>query len=377
MAGLFIVTLILLPKNANAKMMKADFTKKLLQWNKKQNTRLMPWKGEKDPYKIWLSEIILQQTRVEQGWAYYEKFVTAFPTVHHLAKAPQQKIFKMWEGLGYYNRCKNLIETAKIISTKYNGKFPSSYDEIINLKGIGPYTAAAIASFAFNLPYAVVDGNVERILARYFGITTPVDTTAGKKFYAGLAASLLNEKQAGTYNQAIMDFGAVICKPKNPLCITCVQRNDCQAYQTNKVAELPVKKKTIQKKIRWLYYFIIEVNGKTYIRQRKGNDIWQNLYEFVLFETDQPLYQQEIFESVFFKTIFGKQKIGVKSISPIYKQQLTHQTINGQFIHISASKNIPVLKEYHLVKNEDINQYPFPKFIAAHLQQSIAAQQLF
>jgi A/G-specific adenine glycosylase len=357
--------------------MQADFSKKLLQWNKKSNTRAMPWKGEKDPYKIWLSEIILQQTRVEQGWSYYEKFIKTFPTIHHLAKAPQQKVFKMWEGLGYYNRCKNLIETAKIISTKYKGKFPGSYEDIINLKGIGPYTAAAIGSFAFNLPYAVVDGNVERVLARYFGITTPVDTTAGKKFYIGLAAALLDEKQAGTYNQAIMDFGAVICKPKNPLCKICIQKSDCTAYKTNKVAELPVKKKTIQKEIRWLYYFIIEVNGETYIRQRKGNDIWQNLYEFVLFESNQPLYKQELFDSIFFKNLFSKQKIVVKNISPVYKQQLTHQTINGQFINISVNKTLPFLKEYILVKNRDIQQYPFPKFITSHLQQTSTAQQLF
>lgn len=358
-------------------MIKPNFSKKLLQWNEKSNTREMPWKGEKDPYKIWLSEIILQQTRVEQGRAYYEKFINEFPTVHDLAKAPEQKVFKMWEGLGYYNRCKNLIETAKIISTKYKGKFPDTYDEIISLKGIGPYTASAIASFAFNLPHAVVDGNVERVLARYFGSENPVDTTEGKKFYANLAASLLAKKQAGTYNQAIMDFGAVICKPQNPLCKICVQQKDCIAYQTNKVSFLPIKKKKLEKKIRWLYYFIIEVNGETYIRQRTKNDIWQNLFEFVLFENDKAFYQQEIFESDFFKNIFGKQKITVKNISPIYNQQLTHQTIHGQFITIVINKKLPSLKDYQLIKNKDIQHYAFPKFITSHLQQNLAAPQLF
>ncbi len=358
-------------------MKETVFTKNLLLWNKKSNTRLMPWKGEKDAYKIWLSEIILQQTRVEQGWAYYEKFINAFPTVHHLAKAPEQQVFKMWEGLGYYNRCKNLIETAKIISEKYDGKFPDSYEEIRNLKGIGPYTAAAISSFAYNLPYAVVDGNVERVLARYFGDTTPVDTTIGKKFYTALATKLLDKEQAGTYNQAIMDFGAVICKPKNPLCEICVHQKNCTAFQTNNVGNLPVKKKAIQKKIRWFYYFIIEVNGATYIHQRKQNDIWQNLYEFVLYETSEPLYQQEIIESTFFKNLFGKQKINVKKVSPVYKQQLTHQTINGQFINVSINKNISFLKDYKLVINKEINQYAFPRFITAHLQQTHTEQQLF
>ena len=358
-------------------MIKSLFSKKLLEWNKKSNTRKMPWKGEKDPYKIWLSEIILQQTRVEQGWAYYENFINEFPTVHKLATAQEKKVFKMWEGLGYYNRCKNLIETAKIISEKYDGKFPDFYEEIISLKGIGPYTAAAIASFAFNLPYAVVDGNVERVLARYFGITTPVGTSAGKKIFTELANSQLVEKQAGTYNQAIMDFGAVICKPKNPLCNICVQQKDCYAFQTNNVINLPVKKKKIVKKTRWLYYFIIEVNDQTYIRKRIESAIWQNLFEFVLFETDKPLYQQQIFESDFFKKLFDKQKIVVKNISSIYHQQLTHQTIHGQFITVAINKNLPSLKNYILVKTKDINQFAFPKFITAHLQQSHAAPTLF
>src|SRR6201989_1587127 len=175
---------------------KAGFTALLLKWHKGKNTRKMPWKGEKDPYKIWLSEIILQQTRVDQGWSYYERFVEAFPTIHELAHAPEQKVFKLWEGLGYYSRCRNLIATAKKIDAEYNGQFPATYEEILALKGIGPYTAAAIASFAFNLPHAVVDGNVTRVLSRYFGDSTPIDTTAGKKLYSELADALLDKQQA-------------------------------------------------------------------------------------------------------------------------------------------------------------------------------------
>ena len=180
--------------------MKPVFARKLLKWNQHKNKRQMPWKGVKDPYKIWLSEIILQQTRVEQGWAYYEKFIKVFPTIKHLAKATDEKVFKLWEGLGYYSRCKNLLATARIVVKEYNGIFPSDYEKIKNLKGIGPYTAAAIASFAFNKPYAVVDGNVHRILARYFGISTPVDTSAGKKLFDQLAQALLDKDNPAIYN---------------------------------------------------------------------------------------------------------------------------------------------------------------------------------
>ena len=195
---------------------KKYFSKRLLHWNKIQNKRAMPWKGEKDPYKIWLSEIILQQTRVEQGWNYYNRFVSTFPNIKKLAAAPEEKVFKLWEGLGYYTRCKNLIATAKFIAKEKQGEFPNAYNEILDLKGVGPYTAAAIASFAFNLPHAVVDGNVFRVLARFFGIETATDSTTGKKLFSGLAEELLDKKLPGIYNQAIMDFGAMICKPKNP-----------------------------------------------------------------------------------------------------------------------------------------------------------------
>ena len=195
----------------------------------------MPWKGEKDPYRIWLSEIILQQTRVEQGLSYYNNFIRTFPDIHKLAKAQDTTIFKLWEGLGYYTRCRNLIATARYISKELKGKFPSSYEDILALKGIGPYTAAAISSFAFNLPHAVVDGNVFRVLARIFGIDIPVDSAAGKNFFTILANELLDAKQPGLFNQAIMDFGAVQCKPAAPLCTTCVFKKTCAAFLQNKI----------------------------------------------------------------------------------------------------------------------------------------------
>ena len=190
----------------------------------------MPWKGEKDPYKIWLSEIILQQTRVEQGLNYYHRFIKTFPDVHQLGKAPDAKVFKLWEGLGYYTRCRNLIATARYISKELNGEFPAAYDEIKALKGIGPYTAAAISSFAFNLPHAVVDGNVFRVLSRIYGIQTPIDSTEGKKYFTRLANEKLDKELPGVYNQAIMDFGAIVCKPASPLCGDCVFNKICFAF---------------------------------------------------------------------------------------------------------------------------------------------------
>ena len=213
--------------------MKADFTNKLLQWNKRENIRSMPWKGEKDPYKIWISEIILQQTRVQQGVAYYNRFIKAWPTIKSLAKATEQEVYKLWEGLGYYSRCRNLIASAKYINDELGARFPEKYEDILSLKGIGDYTAAAIASFAFNQPYAVVDGNVFRVLARFFGIKTPVDTTEGKKLFRKLANELIDKKNPGEYNQAIMDFGAVVCKPVLPKCNECPLQKKISYFSLN------------------------------------------------------------------------------------------------------------------------------------------------
>lgn len=356
--------------------MKPIFTEKLLEWNNAQNTRSMPWKGEKDPYKIWLSEIILQQTRVEQGLAYYQKFVAAFPTIQHLAKAPEKKVFKLWEGLGYYTRCRNLIATAQRVVNDYKGQFPSTYETIKELKGIGPYTAAAIASFAFNEPKAVVDGNVQRVIARYFGISTPIDTAAGKKLYQELATALLDTEQPGVYNQAIMDFGAVICKPQNPLCTDCPQQSDCEAFKHNFVKELPVKEKSLVKKERWFYYFIIQYQHKLYIRQRTDKDIWQDLHEFVPYEAAAPV--EEMFQELpFLKELFGKQSYSVTHISKVYHQQLTHQLVHGQFITVTALKPVAALKGFMLVDKKQLKKYAFPRLINTFLEEKNVLAQLF
>ncbi len=348
---------------------KKYFTKQLLRWNTKQNKRAMPWKGEKDPYKIWLSEIILQQTRVEQGWDYYNRFVSTFPNIKKLAAAPEEKVFKLWEGLGYYTRCKNLIATAKFIAYKKQGKFPDSYEEILSLKGIGPYTAAAIASFAFSLPYAVVDGNVFRVLSRFFGMDTPTDSTTGKKLFTALAEDLLDTKLPGIYNQAIMDFGAVICKPKNPLCTACPLKARCTAVLDEKVEVLPVKSGKGIKKQRWLYYLIIAHNGKIYVRKRGPKEIWENLYEFALLETDKAFSFEEIEKSKFFRNIVGKTKATILHVSIMYKQQLTHQTIHGNFIQLTVNGE-PALKNYKAVTYKQLNKLPFPKFITGYLAEN-------
>ena len=327
----------------------------------------MPWKGEKDPYKIWLSEIILQQTRVEQGLKYYEKFISNFPNVHKLAAAKDEKIYKLWEGLGYYSRCKNLIETARFISKKLNGKFPDKFENIIGLKGVGHYTASAIASFAYNLPYAVVDGNVFRVLSRIFGIKKPTDSTGGKKFFTQLANDLLDKKQPGIYNQALMDFGAVICKPY-PLCTICIFQDHCFAYKNDLVDKLPVKEKKIKITTRWFNYLMIESNKKIYIHKRTVNDIWKNLHEFVLIETSDDTSIKEILSKAEKEKFLRKGSYEIVSISPTYSQLLSHQKIIGRFIKIVSKKELE-LPGYKAVSLKQLPQYAFPRFITAFFER--------
>ncbi len=344
------------------------FTRLLLQWNREQNDREMPWKGEKDPYKIWLSEIILQQTRVEQGLAYYNKFVKTFPDIHRLAKAKDEKVFKLWEGLGYYSRCRNLLTTARYISKERNGGFPETYEEIKSLKGIGPYTAAAISSFAFNRAHAVVDGNVFRVLARVFGVDKPIDSTEGKKYFTTLAASLLDTTQPGIYNQAIMDFGAVVCKPVSPLCQNCVFKKDCSAFKKNKIDALPVKEKKIVVRKRWFYYFILEHNDKIIIRQRTAKDIWQQLYEFPMIECDKEAGEKNILALAHKNKWLMQGKYTVESVPPLLKQQLSHQIIAGQFFIIRLSQK-PVLQNGWISVNRDkLKQYALPGIIKRFLK---------
>lgn len=342
------------------------FTAGLLKWNGEKNVRKMPWKNEKDPYKIWISEIILQQTRVQQGLQYYERFISNYPSPQHIVNADESNVFKLWEGLGYYRRCKNIIISAKYIVNELNGIFPQNFEEIIKLKGVGNYTASAIASFAYNHPHAVLDGNVFRVLARFFGLFISVDGKE-KRIYSDLANELLDKQNSGTYNQAIMDFGATICKPKLPLCNLCPLQKKCYAFINDMINTLPVKEKAITRKSRWLYYLIIEYNNKLYVRKRTGKDIWQNLNEFVLIETKKPVSVIALQKLQPFKNIFNTITYNIISVSEIYKQQLTHQTITGQFIRIEIKKNITI-KGYDLLSQKEISLLPFPKLITAYLK---------
>jgi A/G-specific adenine glycosylase len=352
----------------NQQELKRNFATILLKWNKEKNDRQMPWKGEDDPYKIWLSEIILQQTRVEQGMKYYANFINKFPDINKLARASDEKIFKMWEGLGYYTRCRNLIATARYISKECNGKFPDTYEGIKSLKGIGPYTAAAISSFAFKLPYAVVDGNVFRVLARVFGINKPVDTSEGKKHFASLADELLDKKNPDSYNQAIMDFGAVVCKAVSPVCSDCWFKKSCYAFLNNKVNALPLKKKKISIRKRWFYYLILELKNEMAIRQRKGKDIWQDLYEFPLIETANECGTNKILKMAEKQKLVLKKGYKLSSVSPLFKQQLSHQLIAGRFLKLSVKKKPQLNNVWQWIMKNKFKKYSFPQFINQYLR---------
>lgn len=344
------------------------FTSSLMNWHFQDNKRQMPWKGEKDPYKIWLSEVILQQTRVEQGQAYYERFVQKYQSVKHLAAASEDEVFKMWEGLGYYSRCKNLLFTARKIVAENKGVFPSTYKEIISLKGVGPYIASAIASFAFNLPYAVLDGNVFRVLSRFFGIITAIDSSDGKKQFAELANQCLDTNAPGNYNQAIMDFGASVCTPFNPSCNKCYLKDKCEAFSRNIIDKLPVKEKSIQKKKRWLTYFIIQNGNNILIRKRAGRDIWENLHEFYLVETEK---QKQWTKAQI--NNFAYNNLGIKAQiihqSDIYSQTLTHQFINARFILLNAEGQIKPIKDYFWKEKKQLKKIAFPKIINSYLDK--------
>lgn len=317
-------------------MCDTTFTQNLLAWHKSIH-RPMPWKGEKNPYLIWLSEIILQQTRVEQGWAYYLKFKERFPDVASLANASEDEVLKLWQGLGYNTRARNLHAAAKSILHELNGQFPTDYEGIRNLKGVGDYTAAAIASFAFNLPYVVVDANVFRVLSRYFGIKTPIDSTEGKRQFKALAEQLLSPKEPAKFNQAIMDFGAVQCVPKNPDCGKCALSLNCVAGKKKQVKKFPVKSKKIKQRERFFHYFVIREGDFTYLKKREGKDIWQGLFEFPMLEGKRLLKKRELLQNKEFSSLFSQNKIRKMELSTVLRQELSHQKIHAAFFELLLS----------------------------------------
>lgn len=339
----------------------------IVHWYQK-NKRDLPWRNTSDPYLIWLSEVILQQTRVEQGLPYYLKFAQAYPTVKKLAAANDDEVMKLWQGLGYYNRAKNMLKTARIVAADCNGKFPETYNELIGLKGIGPYTAAAIASFAFDEPKAVVDGNVYRVLARVFGIDEPINGPKGKKIFQELAQEIMDTEHPAAYNQAIMELGATICTPRQPKCGECVLRLQCSAYKHQTIAVLPVKLKKNKPRERFLHFFFIEQDGTTYIRQRKDERIWHNLFEPPFVETPAAIEDTALFDMEELENLisWGKDTLFEKSFS--VKHQLTHQTIYADFWVVKAAKKITLYnKAFTAVKISELNHYAvhrlFDKFL--------------
>ncbi|OLY94998.1 A/G-specific adenine glycosylase [Cnuella takakiae] len=341
------------------------FGQELLAWNSHDNKRQMPWKGEKDPYKIWLSEIMLQQTRVEQGLPYFEKFIAAYPTIRQLADAPDQEVFKLWEGLGYYSRCRNLLATARYIAYELDGIFPNKYEDILALKGVGPYTAAAIASFAYNLHHAVLDGNVYRVLSRIHGIGTPTDSAVGKNLFTTLAQAQLPDGKAAAYNQGIMDFGATVCKPL-PECSTCFFADDCVAFQTGRQLALPIKEKQLQVSDRFFFYLVLEHEGKVAVRQRQAKDIWLDLFEFLLIETPEPASWQLVaaeLEHAWGLSPESYQRVGTRYV---VKQRLTHQLVHLSFERLALNHTIE-LPQLQWADKAALENFPFPKAIKEYV----------
>lgn len=347
----------------------------------------MPWKGTKDAYRIWLSEIILQQTRVEQGLPYYEKFLRQYPTVRDLALAPEDEVLKCWEGLGYYSRARNLHATAKQVALSLGGDFPDTYEGLRGLKGVGDYTAAAIASFAFDLPHAVLDGNVYRVLSRVLGIDTPIDAPKAKKIFAGLAQSLLDPERPAAYNQAMMDFGATWCTPQNPACRTCPFAEKCVAYQQGIVSELPIKAKKMQKKGRFFLYWVpISEQGQTLVRKRTGNDIWRELYEFPLMEVTA--LPQTTAEAVALLTekfgVLPTDTNGAARLSKTYIQLLTHQKVHAVFCEMplkgvffeKKGKKEPLVEDIWEKFSILDKKFAFPRIIAVYLRDRNQSDQL-
>ncbi|WP_166383352.1 A/G-specific adenine glycosylase [Polaribacter sp. 11A2H] len=339
------------------------FHKTLIHWYL-QNNRDLPWRKTKNPYFIWLSEIMLQQTRVAQGLSYYQKFTTDFPTVFNLAKADESTVLKMWQGLGYYSRARNLHFSAKQIANELNGEFPTTYKEIIKLKGIGDYTASAIASICFNEPTAVVDGNVYRVLSRYYGINTPINSTAGIKEFKALAQSLIDETQPGTYNQAIMDFGALHCKPQNPLCDTCPFSDSCVALEKKLTKELPVKEKKIKVRKRYFNFLVIKTDdNKTILSERKGKGIWQGLYQFPLIESEKIINKEELVSAEEFINLFPLETTISLFNSKEIVHKLSHQHLYTQFWIVETANTAETT-----IKWNEIEKYPVPILIANFLE---------
>ncbi len=328
-----------------------NFPKQIREWYFLHGRRL-PWRETQDPYKIWISEVILQQTRVNQGLEYFQRFIKAFPNVEALAEASQTSLMQQWQGLGYYSRARNLHHAAQTIVNEYNGTIPQTYKKIKTLKGIGPYTAAAISSFAFNLPYAVVDGNVYRILSRLYAKEIPIDSSQGQFFFTALANELLDKQDPATHNQAMMDLGALICRPANPLCEECPVNQVCAAYSTGTQKNFPVKTKKNKKRKRYLNFLILKSSTHIIIGNRTEKDIWQGLFQFPLIETTEPTSEQKIRKllKAFFKMTFDITSIMEK------RHLLTHQELYVRFLKVTLPGAVDFLNPENIFSSEALLQ---------------------
>ncbi len=341
--------------------MPKQFGQILVKWAK-ENFRELPWKEDNDPYKIWISEIILQQTRISQGLPYYLKFVKKYPDVFALAKAPENEVLKLWEGLGYYSRARNLHHTSKVIAFEFNGRFPNTYEELLKLKGIGPYTAAAIASFAFGKSHPVVDGNVLRLISRYFGIENSIDEGQTKKYIEAICESAIRDQDPAIFNQAIMDFGSQICSPKKSKCENCVFQSNCVAFDKQMVSTLPKRTKKIRKRERYFLFVIEHKDGKVIIEKRIAEDIWKGLYQFPLIETTKVNFDSNGLKEI----IDQKYDVEIETISQSITNVLTHQTIRVKFVF---TKNFKIGKGQKRIKTASIYKYAFPRVITRFLDE--------
>ncbi len=346
-----------------------EISKLLRDWYQ-SHKRDLPWRKSTDPYVIWISEIILQQTRVSQGMEYFLRFMERFPNVSSLAMAEEDEVLRYWQGLGYYSRARNLHTAAKDIMTRFGGTFPRQYKDILSLKGIGEYTAAAIISFAWNEPFPVVDGNVFRVLSRLYAITTPIDIPKGKKEFMELAGVIMDHKYAGIHNQAMMEFGALQCVPSNPHCLTCPIHIYCMAYASGDVSAYPVKQHKTKTHNRYFHYFYIKCKGKTWLSRRNGQDIWKGLYEFPLIETNCSMDFVELQQKEPFKQLFKGIKDVQMSIDLInVKHILSHQILYATFYQVEIEQENESLQAYLSIPIEDIDNYAMPRLIHIYLEK--------
>lgn len=348
--------------------MKADFCKILTCWYL-ENKRDLPWRKTKDSYVIWLSEIILQQTRVSQGLPYFLRFIEQFPTVSKLANASEEEVLKLWQGLGYYSRARNLHTASKMVIENFNGKFPVTYKELIKLKGVGVYTASAIASFSNNEQVAVVDGNVYRVLARIYGVFTPINSTEGEKEFKKLADSLLSKENPADHNQAIMEFGALACTPKKASCATCPFSKECYAYINNVVDQLPVKIKKLKIRKRYFTFVVVRSNERLLVQKRSEKDIWQHLYQFPLIESQAALTSAEAKEKI---GALGVQGGNLRLLNRLVKpHKLSHQHIFADFYEIEVADFNNIDTSYVEIPFVTIDSYPVPVLISNFLKDYV------